>query len=103
MAAGGVLSARHVAETMSQKVTRMNAGQGFTANLVTSLLVLLATRFAMPISTTHVSVGSLFGIGTVTGTARLNVVLTIVFAWVTTLPLAAGLAATAYSAMQGIR
>jgi PiT family inorganic phosphate transporter len=103
MAVGGVLSARRVAETMSRKITRMNAGQGFTANLVTSLLVLLATRFAMPVSTTHVSVGSLFGIGTVTGTARSNVVLTIVLAWVTTLPLAAVIAAAAYSAMQEIR
>ena len=41
----------------------LNPGQGFTANLVTSFLVILASRFGVPVSTTHVSVGSLFGIG----------------------------------------
>jgi len=40
MAIGGLLGARRVADTMSQRVTEMNAGQGFSANMVTSLLVL---------------------------------------------------------------
>mgnify|MGYP000932418607 CR=1 FL=1 len=96
MALGGLLSARRVAETLSRRITTMNAGQGATANLVTSLLVLLASRYSLPVSTTHVSVGALFGIGTVTGTARRDVVVAILLAWVTTLPLACLLAATAY-------
>ncbi|MCW5969726.1 MAG: inorganic phosphate transporter [Blastocatellales bacterium] len=96
MALGGVVSARRVAETMSRKITRMNAGQGLTANLVTALLVTVASRFGMPVSTTHVSVGALFGIGLVTGTANLRMIFTILFAWVTTLPLAAALGAICY-------
>jgi len=44
MAVGGVLNARRVAETMSRKITRMSPGQGFTANLVTALLVAGASR-----------------------------------------------------------
>lgn len=96
MAAGGVLNARKVAETMSKKITCMNPGQGFTANLVTSVLVLSASRWGLPVSTTHVSVGSLFGIGVVNRTAQLRTVLTILMAWVTTLPLGAALAAGAY-------
>jgi PiT family inorganic phosphate transporter len=96
MAIGGVVNARKVAETMSRKITRMNPGQGFTANLVTSLLVCLASRFGLPVSTTHVSVGSLFGIGIVNGTARIGVILTILLAWVTTLPTGAALAAGLY-------
>jgi inorganic phosphate transporter, PiT family len=48
------------------------------------------------VSTTHVSVGSLFGIGVVKRTARLRTVLTILLAWVTTLPLGAALAAGVY-------
>jgi PiT family inorganic phosphate transporter len=101
MAVGGVLNARKVAETMSKKITRMNPGQGFTANLVTSLLVAGASRVGLPVSTTHVSVGSLFGIGIVNGTARLRMVLTILFAWVTTLPTGAFLAAAAYLLLRG--
>jgi PiT family inorganic phosphate transporter len=96
MAAGGVLNARRVAETMSRKITRMNPGQGFTANLVTSLLVAGASRLGLPVSTTHVSVGALFGIGVVSGTARARTVFGILLAWVTTLPLGALLAAGAY-------
>jgi PiT family inorganic phosphate transporter len=96
MALGGVLNARRVAETMSQKITRMSPGQGFAANLVTSVLVAGASRLGLPVSTTHVSVGSLFGIGLVSGTARARMILTILLAWVTTLPLGAALSAAAY-------
>jgi inorganic phosphate transporter, PiT family len=100
MAVGGVLNARRVAQTMSKKITRMNAGQGFTANLVTSLLVAGASRLGLPVSTTHVSVGALFGIGVVNGTAQTKTVLTILLAWVTTLPIAAVLAASLYFLLQ---
>jgi PiT family inorganic phosphate transporter len=96
MAVGGVLNARRVAETMSKKITRMNPGQGFTANLVTSLLVAGASRLGLPVSTTHVSVGALFGIGVVNRTAHARMVLTIVVAWLTTLPMGAALAAGTY-------
>jgi PiT family inorganic phosphate transporter len=96
MAVGGVLNARRVAETMSRKITRMNPGQGFTANLVTALLVGVASRLGLPVSTTHVSVGSLFGVGVVNRTARIRTILTILLAWVTTLPLGAALAALTY-------
>jgi PiT family inorganic phosphate transporter len=96
MAAGGVLNARRVAETMSRKITEMNPSQGFTANLVTAFLVTGASRLGLPVSTTHVSVGSLFGIGLVNRTARWRAVLTILLAWVTTLPLGAALAVAVY-------
>jgi inorganic phosphate transporter, PiT family len=96
MAVGGVLNARRVAETMSRKITRMSPGQGFTANLATSLLVAGASRLGLPVSTTHVSVGALFGIGVVNGSARTRTVLTILLAWATTLPLGAALAAGSY-------
>ncbi|HZY86151.1 MAG TPA: inorganic phosphate transporter, partial [Gemmataceae bacterium] len=91
-----VLNARRVAETMSRKITRMSPGQGLTANLVTSVLVAGASRLGLPVSTTHVAVGALFGIGVVNGTARTRTVLTILLAWVTTLPLGAALSAVAY-------
>jgi PiT family inorganic phosphate transporter len=96
MAVGGVLNARRVAETMSKKITSMNPGQGFTANLVTALLVSSASRLGLPVSTTHVSVGSLFGIGVINRTAQARTLVSILLAWVTTLPLGAALAALAY-------
>lgn len=96
MTAGGLVSARRVAETMSRKITRLNPGQGLTANLITALLVTAASRFGLPVSTTHVSVGSLFGIGLVNGTARRRTILSILLAWVTTLPAGAAAAAGFY-------
>jgi PiT family inorganic phosphate transporter len=102
MAIGGLLNARKVAETMSKKITRMSPGQGLTANLVTSVLVAGASGVGLPVSTTHVSVGSLFGIGVVNGTARVRVILTILLAWVTTLPLGAALASGCYLLLRGL-
>jgi PiT family inorganic phosphate transporter len=49
----------------------------------------------LPVSTTHVSVGGPFGIGLITREARVRTILGILLAWVTTLPLAAVLAALA--------
>ena len=89
MLVGGILSARKVAEMMSLKVTEMNSGQGFTGNLVTSLIVIFASKWGVPVSTTHVSCGALFGIGTVNGQAHWKTILSIVVAWITTLPVAA--------------
>lgn len=89
MAVGGILSARRVADTMSLRITDMNHAQGFAANLVTSLLVIFASKMGMPVSTTHVSCGSLFGIGATTGRARWRTIAGILTSWVITLPVAA--------------
>ena len=60
MAIGGLFNAKKVGITMSKKITPMNTGQGFTANLITGLLVTTASIHGLPVSTTHVSVGSIF-------------------------------------------
>ncbi len=92
----GGCSARRVAETMSHKITSMNPGQGFTSNLTTGILVILASTLGLPVSMTHVSVGSLFGIGLLTGQANVKTVTGIVLSWVITLPCAAAIAGLAY-------
>ena len=96
MAIGGLLNARKIAETMSKKITTMNHGQGFSANLTTAILVVLASLYGLPVSTTHVSVGSLFGIGLTTGKANMRVMGTIALSWVITLPCAALLSGVLY-------
>ncbi|HJN17084.1 MAG TPA: inorganic phosphate transporter, partial [Armatimonadota bacterium] len=95
MAIGGLLNARKVAEKMSLKITPMSHGQGFTANVVTGFLVVVASRMGVPVSTTHVSCGSLFGIGASGKSGDMKVISEIILSWVLTLPvgaLAAGLA-----------
>ena len=93
MALGGLISARQVAETLAHKITGMNPGQGFAANLATAVLVTTASLHALPVSTTHVSVGALLGIGITTRQAKWRTALPVLAAWVVTLPVSALLAA----------
>lgn len=94
MAVGGWLLSRRVAETMSLKLNHLDAVQGVSANLITAGLVLGASRFGLPVSTTHVSVGSIIGTGAAAGTLDLSVVRNVILSWVATLPIAAGIAFT---------
>lgn len=97
IALGGLLDADKVAETLGKKVTAMNPGQGFAASLVTAGLVTTASFHSLPVSTTHVSVGSLLGMGVITGQAKWRTVGEILLAWVSTVPCGAFLAAIAYA------
>lgn len=96
MAIGGLLNAKKVGHTVSKKITKMNHGQGFTANLFTGILVTTASIHGMPVSTTHVSVGSIFGIGTVTKQADFKVIRNILLSWLLTLPVGALCAGIVY-------
>jgi PiT family inorganic phosphate transporter len=100
MAAGGLLNAKKVAETMSKKITYMNPGQGFTSNLVTAALVWTASMSGLPVSTTHVSVGGIFGIGVVNKKADTKMIGKILGSWVLTLPIAAITSATIFFIIQ---
>lgn len=92
MGLGGWFLSRRVAETMSKRINHLDAGQGISANLITAALVLFASRLGLPVSTTHVSVGSILGTGAAAGTLDLSVVRNVLLSWVVTLPMAAGLA-----------
>jgi PiT family inorganic phosphate transporter len=100
MAVGGLLAARRVTGTMAFGITGMNEGQAASANFVTAALVAVASPLGLPVSTTHVSCGALFGIGAVNGEARWRTIGGLFAAWVGTLPLAAALAALAALALR---
>lgn len=88
MAIGGVLNAKKIAEIMSHKITHINHGQGLIANLITGVLVIFASQYGLPVSTTHVSVGAIFGVGVVAQKANYSVFSQILLSWVLTLPIA---------------
>jgi PiT family inorganic phosphate transporter len=89
MGIGGVMFARRVAETMSRRVSRMDHAQGLAANVITAGLVLFASKFGLPVSTTHVAVGSISGVGASAGTLDRHALRNIVLSWIATLPVAA--------------
>jgi inorganic phosphate transporter, PiT family len=94
MGLGGWFLSRGVAVTMSEKITDLKDREldAFAANVSTAFLVLLASRWGLPVSTTHVSTGSLVGTGLSHGEFQGRTLATILLAWITTLPMAAGIA-----------
>lgn len=105
MGFGGWFLAKGVTSTMSQKIAHLEGREpdALAGNLATAFLVLLASRWGVPVSTTHVATGALVGAGASRGEFQTKTLARILLAWVTTLPLAAALAALAVKALGGLR
>lgn len=96
MAIGGIFNSRKVAMTMSKRITSMTETEGLAANLVTSVLVIFSSNLGLPVSTTHVSVGSMVGVGLTSKKLHYGVFGQILLSWILTLPIAASLGAMIY-------
>lgn len=94
MAIGGLLQSRKVAHKMSKEITTLNEGQALVANMVASMYVIGASHAGLPVSTTHVTVGAITGVGAINGTADWSVIRSILMSWVLTLPIAAAIGMT---------
>lgn len=92
MAAGGLLFARRVAWTMSRRIVRLNHTQGVAANLIAAGLIMFASQLGLPVSTTHVSVGAIAGVGAGAQSIDWSTARAVLLSWVVTLPLAAAAA-----------
>jgi inorganic phosphate transporter, PiT family len=94
MAIGGWFLAQRVTETMSHRITRMDGHEAdaLAGSLTTAVLVIAASRWGLPVSTTHVMTGAIVGTGASHGEIRWKMLGKIGLAWITTLPLAAGIA-----------
>ena len=101
MALGGLLNSQKVAVTMSEKIASLNHTEGLSANIVTGILVIAASQFGLPVSTTHVSVGSIFGVGLTGKKANTRVFSQILLSWLFTLPTAAIISGITYRLLQG--
>lgn len=101
MLVGGLLGARRVARTLSDKITQLDVGAALAAGVTTSLLVCTASFNGLPVSTTQVSVGALAGTG-LTGGAKVDrkVLNHIVLSWVITLPIGALFGALLYALLR---
>lgn len=81
-----------VMETVGEKITSITPTRGFSAEFGTATTVLICSRLGMPVSTTHVAVGNIIGVGLARGISAINisVIKKIFSAWIISLP-AAGL------------
>jgi PiT family inorganic phosphate transporter len=93
-----------VMQTIGKKITELTPSRGFCAELAAAMTVVIASRTGMPVSTTHVLVGAVMGVGLARGVGALDlrVVLNIVISWLITLPVGAGLAMLFFFTLKGI-
>ena len=87
-----------VMETIGRKITQLTPTRGFCALFGSAITIILATKFGIPISTTHTLVGSVLGVGLARGISAVNLytVRDIMISWIVTIPAGAGLAVAFY-------
>ncbi len=93
-----------VIATVGRQITEITPTRGFAAEFATACTVLLASRLGLPVSTTHVLVGAVIGVGIAHGLAALNLrtIFRIMGSWIATLPAAAVLSAVIFVALRAI-
>jgi PiT family inorganic phosphate transporter len=90
--------------TVGKKITELTPSRGFCAELAAAITVVIASRTGLPVSTTHILVGSVLGVGLARGVGALDlrVVLNIVISWLVTLPAGALMAMLFFFTLKGI-
>jgi inorganic phosphate transporter, PiT family len=84
---------RKVIQTIGQKITEITPSRGFAAEFGAALTILLGTISGLPLSTTHVLVGSVIGVGFARGISGIDVLVIrrIARSWIVTMPLTAAI------------
>src|SRR3954452_13106919 len=87
-----------IIRTMAQKVVKLDPVHGFAAETTAASIILGASHFGMPVSTTHVISSAIMGVGSSDrfSAVRWGVAGNIVIAWILTIPASAAAAAVAY-------
>ncbi len=93
-----------VMKTIGHRITALTPSRGFCATLAAAATVVLASRTGLPVSTTHIAVGAVIGVGLARGVGAidLRVIGGIVISWVVTLPIGGVLAAFFYFTLKGM-
>src|SRR5437867_11907646 len=87
-----------IIRTMGQRVVKLDPVHGFAAETTAATIILGASQFGIPVSTTHVISSAIMGVGASDrfSAVRWGVAGNIIIAWIVTLPAAAFVAALAY-------
>jgi PiT family inorganic phosphate transporter len=91
IAIGTAIWGRGVMKTIGERITEITPTRGFTAEFAAATTVLVCSLMGLPISTTHVLVGAVIGVGIAGGVAAVDkdVIKNIVMSWLVTVPVAA--------------
>ena len=94
MGIGTAAGGRKIIRTLGMRMIHLKPYQGFAAETSASAVILTASHFGLPVSTTHVISSAIMGVGAQKGVSavRWGVARNILLAWAFTLPLTAGVA-----------
>ena len=93
-----------VMKTIGTRITELTPSRGYCATLAAAATVVLASRTGLPVSTTHIAVGAVIGVGMARGIGAidLRVIGGIVVSWLVTLPVGGVLAALIFFTLKGM-
>ena len=94
MASGTAMGGWRIIKTLGHKLVKLQPVHGFAAETASSMVILAATHYGIPVSTTHVISSSIMGVGSAKrfSAVKWTVVEQMMWAWVLTLPFSAGIA-----------
>ncbi|MCG7304728.1 inorganic phosphate transporter [Pseudoglutamicibacter albus] len=93
---------RFVIKTVGSGLTEMHPASGFAAELAAAGIVMLASVMGLPVSSTHILIGAVLGIGIVNKAANWKLMKPIALAWVITVPVAAVLGAVGVLVLRAV-
>jgi inorganic phosphate transporter, PiT family len=91
-----------VIATIGEGIIKLEPSSGFAAELATAATILIASRFGLPVSTSHALVGAVVGVGAVKNwrSLKLDTLKSIGLAWIVTIPIATMLSAGIFSLLR---
>jgi len=91
---------KEVIQTVGTRLAEIFPVTGFAAELGASAVILAATKLGIPVSSTHILIGAVLGIGILNKDANWKLMKPIAMAWVITLPASGLMAAIVFIALK---
>jgi PiT family inorganic phosphate transporter len=93
-----------VIATLGYKITALTPTRAYCATVAASFVTVAASGLGLPVSTTHIAVGAVMGVGIVRGIGALDlrVIGGIVLSWFITVPVAALLGALIFHILRAV-
>jgi PiT family inorganic phosphate transporter len=98
IAVGTLSGGWKIVKTMGSKITKVTSFEGVAAETAGALTLYFTEHFKIPVSTTHTITGSIIGVGLTkrVSAVRWGVTVSLLWAWVLTIPVSGLLAAIVY-------
>ncbi len=95
---------KKVITTIGESIIPLQPSSGFCAELACATTILLASRFGLPVSTSHALVGGVVGIGLVQNpkSVQFETLQGIALAWLVTIPISAILSAVIFAVLSNV-